>query len=287
MPDLDGYRTLLGDLITEKLQGARRDQVQNSAIALLDGMADRDSIDLVRDFALPCVLPLNCSWLGIRNDKSLTSFYYSMRHAPSWDKLAAAMTGDGVLGRLVAAGSMSRQEILTFFLFLYAGATATIDMIGNSIYTLLTQPQWLERLHQEPDSLPDVLAELLRLMPPVLHIRRIVTHDVMIADTHIAAGDQLYLAIAAANRDPDVFERPDEIVPGRTGAGHLAFGAGPYCCPAHAMAREDVAVALAALIARYPALQPVEPLSVVEFYGVPYVLTRKNCTSIRWNCGVT
>ena len=56
----------------------------------------------------------------------------------------------------------------------------------------------------------------------------------------------------SANRDPDAFERADEIVIDRRPNRHLAFGAGIHTCPGMALAKLEIRVAVEGLLARVP-----------------------------------
>ncbi|MEV1146209.1 cytochrome P450 [Micromonospora sp. NPDC049799] len=79
-------------------------------------------------------------------------------------------------------------------------------------------------------STADLLAEVLRLDPPVRGTRRVVTAATRIAGRDLAVGDPVLLRFDAANRDPVVFADPDRLRPGRPD-GTLTFGAGPRGCP--------------------------------------------------------
>ena len=86
-------------------------------------------------------------------------------------------------------------------------------------------------LGPRPPPARGAVDEVLRFAPPVINFRRTATQDTMLGDTPIKAGDKIYLAYPAANRDPDVFPDPDRFDITRTNAGrHLSFGTGEHVC---------------------------------------------------------
>jgi Cytochrome P450 len=81
------------------------------------------------------------------------------------------------------------------------------------------------------DGLDGLVYETLRHDPPVLAMRRTALRPTSVAGVEIAAGDLVTLDIAAANRDPEVFDRPDEFDAGRGETPSLTYGSAPRRCP--------------------------------------------------------
>jgi cholest-4-en-3-one 26-monooxygenase len=91
---------------------------------------------------------------------------------------------------------------------------------------------------------------MVRLVSPVMHMRRTATADVELHGRTVRAGDKVVLWFAAANRDPRVFDRPHEFVPERTPNEHVGFGHGIHFCMGVHLARLEMRVLLERLVAR-------------------------------------
>ncbi len=100
-----------------------------------------------------------------------------------------------------------------------------------------------------------VVEEVLRLESPAQATMRIATRDSEIAGVFIRKGDGVVAGLAAANRDPTVFNEPDTFDPTRKPNRHHAFGFANHSCPAAMLGREEIRVGLSMLAQRYPNLQ--------------------------------
>ena len=159
---------------------------------------------------------------------------------------------EDVLSQLIGAG-MDDEQVLSHVRLLYAvGATTTSDAMSNLLRLVLPNPA----LHDVPAPL--LVAEALRLEPPVPVLPRLATQDCEVGGTEVAAGTVLLAALAAGNRDPEVFGDPDAFDPQRGGAEVLSFGVGPKFCPGWNLARSQLAAALAVLLERLPGLDVIE-----------------------------
>jgi cytochrome P450 len=84
---------------------------------------------------------------------------------------------------------------------------------------------------------------------------RVAVEDIYIGDVAVPKGDIMMLLLAAAQRDPRMYDRPGEFDPDRGVIKHLAFGKGPHFCLGAPLARLEASVALSALAARFPNAQ--------------------------------
>jgi cytochrome P450 len=142
-------------------------------------------------------------------------------------------------------------------LMLPAGTQTTLQTIGNAIHTLLAHPERRREFAGLPDDALDAaVEELLRFEPPVKCLMRLVKRDIEYDGRRFRRGEQVCIFYASANRDPAVFERPDELDLARAANRHIAFGGGAHHCLGLHLGRLETRIALRELFARFPALAP-------------------------------
>jgi cytochrome P450 len=149
---------------------------------------------------------------------------------------------------------------------LVAGSETATRSTCNAIYRALTLPGMYERLRDDHSLIPDFVEESLRYDPPVHVFWRAANHDAEISGCPIAKDTQLYPSLAAANRDPEAFENPDEFDTTRKKGRHLTFSVGPHRCPGHWVGRTETEIALAMVLDRLPNLRldPDAPEPVLD-----------------------
>jgi cytochrome P450 len=165
-------------------------------------------------------------------------------------------TGD-VITRLVEAeidgAPLSQQDLDNYFLLLsLAGQETTRQAITLAMLTLIEHPEVLTRLQEQPELLEGAaLDELLRWGPPVLHMRRTVTHDVQFGDVQMKAGDKVAMWFPSGNRDERVIPHADRIDLDRPTVDLLTFGkGGPHFCMGSFLAKMELRVTLEELTSR-------------------------------------
>ena len=146
-------------------------------------------------------------------------------------------------------------------LMLVAGVDTTWSAIGSTLWHMAQHPEHRKQLRDNPDLWPTAIEELLRVYAPVT-MARIVDHDVEYNGCPMKAGDRVLMPFPAANRDPRVFENPDEVILDREHNRHVAFGSGIHRCAGSNLARLEVRVALQTWLARIPEYELVDPSSV-------------------------
>jgi cytochrome P450 len=97
--------------------------------------------------------------------------------------------------------------------------------------------------------------ELLRFESPVLRMGRIALEPIPLRGQTIAAGDRVFLMLAAANRDPEQFVDPERFDIGRIDNRHLSFGLGPHYCLGATLGRLEARIAIPRLFERLPKLR--------------------------------
>jgi cytochrome P450 len=152
--------------------------------------------------------------------------------------------------------------------FLYvAGMHTTSALLCNGIHLLLTNPDALAAVREDPErTLPGFVEETLRLNPSLQLRVRIATEDLTLGGVKIRADEQVVPILAAANRCPTRYEHPDKIDLTRTNLGsHLSFNAGPRFCGGAPLARVEAIEGLRALIDHLPGLR-LDPASPPPIY---------------------
>jgi cytochrome P450 len=185
----------------------------------------------------------------------LTDLVRERRSRPDGSILSALIAAEDEGDRLSAG-----EVVSTALLLLVAGFETTVNLIGNGTVALLRDPDAWRRLRQDPALVPAAVEEMLRYDSPVQLTSRTATEDVDVDGAVIPAGRSVIVLIGGANRDPAIFERPDEFRIDRPDPGrHLSFSLGLHHCLGSALARLEGRVAIEELTQRYPALELAAP----------------------------
>jgi cytochrome P450 len=265
-----------------------RETIQAIVDRLLDAAAPRGQVDLIADLGVPLPMVLIAEMLGVpASDQSrlkrwsedyavflggtiaitteqMLDLVRSMSEFMGYFRELAAKRRvqpcDDLLTALVqaeeAGDTLDRDDLsATCVLLITAGHETTTNLIGNGALALLRDAGALARLRADPALLPSAVEELLRYDSPAQLSARRATEDLEIAGDRIAAGELVYLALGAANRDPQRFDDPDRLDLARPNNRHVAFGQGPHYCVGAALARMEALAALRTLLARFPAMR--------------------------------
>ena len=146
-------------------------------------------------------------------------------------------------------------------LLLLAGIDTTWSAIGSSLWHLAQHPEDRRRLRSEPDLMPTAIEELLRAYAPVT-MARMVAKDHDFHGCPMKNDDWVLLPFPAANRDPAMFERADEVVIDRLENRHAAFGLGIHRCLGSNLARLELTVAVDEFLQRFPDFELADPDAV-------------------------
>lgn len=152
-------------------------------------------------------------------------------------------------------GEVLSQDFLdgAWLLIIFAGNDTTRNSLSGTMRLLTQFPKIKQRLLEDPSLIPTMVPEALRMVSPVMHMRRTATKDTQIRGQKIARGEKVVLFYGAANRDPEIFSEPDHFQMGRNNAGdHLAFGLGPHVCLGQRIATMQLEVAYTKILERFP-----------------------------------
>lgn len=152
---------------------------------------------------------------------------------------------------------------------LIGGNETTTSGITNMVWRLFEDRERWEAVRDDRSLVEVAVEESLRHDPPVLGLYRQAVADTELSGVGVPAGARMMMCYGAANRDPEVFDEPDEFRLDRPAAElrrHLAFGTGPHLCVGAALARLEMRVALSRLVDRFPDLRSAGPTSRIETY---------------------
>ncbi len=288
-PDHTRLRGLVQRAFTPRIIEAYRARVQEVADDLLDAAARRGELELMADYAWPLPVIVIAELLGVppaerdrfrgwatdlaltfdlgmtperrargeAAQQAFTDFFLALveerAREPRGDLLTALAQAEEEGDRL-----SSEELVSNLVLLLIAGHETTMNLIGNGTLALLRHPEQRSRLQDEPELAPDAVEELLRYEAPVQLAMRFLREDVVLRGRTLPAGARVMLLLGAANHDPARFPDPGRLDLSRGDRGHLSFGGGPHFCLGNALARMEGAIAIPALLRRFPHLRLAE-----------------------------
>lgn len=154
--------------------------------------------------------------------------------------------------------SLTKEEVVRFCLTLVvAGAETTGYLLGNLIDALVSEDGLFETIRADRTLVRPFIEESLRRDGPVQRLHRVCIQDTTIGEANIKAGDWVAVFHASANRDPDVFENPNELILKRPKVGkHVTFGHGIHHCMGAGIARNEAAQMINSILDRYSNIEP-------------------------------
>jgi len=162
-----------------------------------------------------------------------------------------------------------------YIIFVTAGHDTTSSAMTVGVEALARHPDQLAELQRDPTLIPRAVDEMIRLATPVRHFLRTAQEDTQIAGVDIAKGDRIYLSYLAANRDPELFDRPHEFDIHRANSDkHVAFGFGPHFCLGAQLAKMELRTVFSDLVPRLEHLElAADPITTkATFVGGPRTL---------------
>lgn len=236
---------------------------------LIKGFIDKGRADGAADYAQQIPPRVIASMLGIPKEEAETftgwvrGFLELGLTNPELREQSARSIFEYMIGQVALRKENPGDDLITFllnekvdgepvpephvvgtcFLLLVAGIDTTWSSIGSALWHLAQHPEHRARLLDDPALMPNAIEELLRAYSPVT-MARYVAEDVDYKGCPIKEGDKILMNFPAANRDPEVFDRPDEVLLDREKNPHIAFGVGIHRCAGSNLARMEMRVAI-------------------------------------------
>ena len=191
------------------------------------------------------------------NDAIGEMFEYGRRmlHKRRADPQPDLMTA---IARATIDDELLRDEYLdgSWLLIVFAGNDTTRNTISGAMKLLTEYPDQKKKLQANLDLMPNAADEFIRMVSPVIYMRRTATRDTEIRGQKIAAGEKVIMYYGAANRDPEVFQDPDRLDVERPNASrHIAFGFGPHVCIGKRVAQLQLEEVYRQILPRFPDIE--------------------------------
>lgn len=286
-PDHTRVRNLLNKVFTPRMVNHWQTRIQEVVNQKLDAAIEKGQLDIIDDIAYPLPATIIAEMLGaptsdierFRHWATAINHLFELGGKMTPEAAFAAQNSlhemreyitqladekrknpaDDIISQLVADNTeekLSMAEIVsTSVTFFVAGHETTTNLIGNGMLALLKNPDQMQLLRQQPDLIQPAIEEMLRYDPSVPRGWRIVKQDVTLRGQNISKGALIFPMLAAANRDPEVFDNFDTFDIQRPQNRHLAFGYGIHFCLGAPLARQEGAIAINTLVQRLPNIQ--------------------------------
>jgi cytochrome P450 len=256
--------------------------IRDQAKTLIAAMVAKGGGEVVGDFAEHLTIAVLTKMLGVPPSEQFADWMVRMiRIGPKDQAVRAQVVGEilAYLGALLDEREAEpREDLISYlaaadidgeplsrkhkigaaFLVLIAGADTTWSAITASLWHLATHEDDRRRLVADASLLDTATEEFLRVYAPV-SVGRVTTGDVELHGRSIEAGQRVLLAFGAANRDPEIFEDPDEIRIDRKRNRHLTFGSGGHRCLGSNLARLELRITLEEWLHAMPEFELTAP----------------------------
>ncbi|MFK7914881.1 MAG: cytochrome P450 [Pseudomonadales bacterium] len=163
--------------------------------------------------------------------------------------------------------NMPPMELLgNVILLIVGGNDTTRNSISGGVLALNQFPDQYQRLREAPELIPNMVAEIIRWQTPLAHMRRTALEDVEFHGKTIRKGDKVVMWYVAGNRDPEVFENPDQLIIDRANArAHVAFGFGLHRCMGNRLAEMQLRILWEEIQQRFDRVEVVgQPVRVLS-----------------------
>jgi cytochrome P450 len=306
-PEHTRFRSIVARSFTPRRVAALEPRIRELTLRRLDPLIGSGGFDVIGDFAGKLPMDVICEMLGVPEadrtqlrawadllvhreegvfDVPPAGFEAFAKMRKYFEELLAMLRrtpGDDLLSSLLGqaenakGGGLTDDDLCSFCnLMVVAGNETTTKLIGNALYWLWRNPTQRTLLQNDHSQIPASIEETLRYDNSTQALMRLTMEDVEIRGTTIPAGEHVLLLVGSANRDPEVFERPDDFEIARDTTDMLSFGRGTHFCMGAALARLEARVAFEEWWKRFPdyevqvdSMRRVHSVNVRGFSSLP------------------
>jgi len=295
-PDHGRLRQLVSRAFTPRHVESLRARVRAMSENMIEPMLDGQDVDFEVGLADPLPIATTCALLGVPEE----DFSCVSRWTTEIGKVFATRLGDEQRARCEQAivdlsallddlfrarrnhpkpdvitslaeasteqGSLSPAECRAMAInLLFAGHDTTRGLLSVGFHALLSRPEATSAVREAPDIIPQTVEEMLRFEPPTLGSLRAPAEEIETVDLTLPAHTPIHFLFPGGNRDPRVFERPNDFDPRRNAPRPLSFGLGPHFCLGAGLARMEAQEVLSALLDRTRDIEVGETARFVPF----------------------
>ncbi len=287
-------RSLVGKAFSRSRIDSLKPEIERLAGILLDKadlkLRTTGTFDLIADYAEPLPVKVIAALLGFPDEdehllrpwsQAIVKMYEvnPSEQAQAEARLAAhefaeyvrglmverkARPGEDLISELAsveeAGEKLNTQELIaTCVLLLNAGHEASVNGFGNGIVAALQREDQLALLRTNPRGVTDTaIEEFLRFDAPLQLFERTATQDTKVGEVTVLEGQKIASLLGSANRDEEVFDKPEEMDLTRANNPQIGFGAGIHFCLGAPLARLELSASLPMLFERFPNIELAE-----------------------------
>ncbi|MCF8253157.1 MAG: cytochrome P450 [Bacteroidia bacterium] len=257
-------------------------EAQNREIckSLIRNLKNKNSFDLLVDFAMPFSTLVILNLLGIKPDSTnelkkwsegavLSKSIYNTEFAiQQWNELKPIVQGwieeaknqgsnFGIASLFLneEAKSWDTESLLNLIkVLLLGGNETTPNLVSSALLLLLKNSELQKQIGLNQTLIQDFLFETLRIEAPTQIIQRVNKSEIILEGKVIPAHSTIGLAIGAGNRDPRIFKDPNTFNLNREKGKILSFGYGPHYCIGATLAKQEAQIAFEELLTAFPSL---------------------------------
>jgi len=260
------YRAFVNPIFTPKAMAKLEDRIRGYAVDFIDKFRSNGACEFMSDFAFefPIKVFLELMGLPLERTKQFLEWEMGLLHNHDLGKIAAATRSvvDYLRGEIedrrkhptddlitygvqaeIQGRKLTEDELVGFTFNLFIGGLDTVSThMGLQARHLAEHADHQALLRANPDWIPEAIEEMMRAYAAVTTFRT-CKKETTIKGVKIMPGDKVAMSTTLAGRDPDEYERPNEVILDRK-PKHISFAYGPHLCVGMHLARREMRIAI-------------------------------------------